>query len=109
MLPFMRSKNATKEYSITKFGGINKSFSQGINEFSDGYNMTSEFFPALSSVRGNEVFEKTQNVICGAGFYDKLYTLVLLFYQYEIFHFLYYYFLKILQLHIKLYKYFPFH
>lgn len=75
MLPFMRSKNATKEYSITKFGGINKSFSQGINEFSDGYNMTSEFFPALSSVRGNEVFEKTQNVICGAGFYDKLYTL----------------------------------
>ncbi len=75
MLPFMRSRNAVKEYSITKFGGINKSFSQEINEFSDGYNMSSENFPALSSAKRNKVLEEVQNVICGASFYDKLYTL----------------------------------
>lgn len=75
MLPFMRSRNSTKKYNITAFGGINPSYSGAVNELSEGMNMSSEIYPALSSAKGHSVDRSTSNTVSAAGFYNKLYTI----------------------------------
>jgi len=75
MLPFMRSRNSKKKYNITAFGGVNTSYSRAINELSEGLNMTSELYPALSSAKTHETELTTTNTITGAGFFNSLYTI----------------------------------
>lgn len=75
MLPLMRYKNSVKEYKLASFGGINNSYSKRINEFSDALNMSSQNFPALSSHRAMSEISVSEDTICTAGYFDKLYTL----------------------------------
>ena len=74
MLPVMRYKNTESRYVITTFGGLNTSFSQSVNELTEAKNMSSELFPAICSSKKFESAQSTDNIICTAGFFDKLYT-----------------------------------
>ena len=74
MLPLMRYKNSKGKYTITAFGGVNQSYSKGINELSKAHNMSSSAYPAISSRRGAAQVRETENTICTAGYFDKLYT-----------------------------------
>ena len=74
MLPVMRYRNTESRYVITTFGGLNTSFSQSVNELTEAKNMSSEIFPALCSAQKIESVQSTDNIICTAGFFDKLYT-----------------------------------
>ncbi len=74
MLPFMRARNSMHTYTITNFGGIDPSYSNRPNEPTDALNMTSRYYPTLSSCRGESVVRTTEREICTAGFFDKLYT-----------------------------------
>lgn len=75
MLPFMRSKNAKKKYSITAFGGVNPSYSRAVNELKDGTNVSSAKYPALTSAKGYLSSLFTTRSIVASGFYNKLYTI----------------------------------
>ena len=56
MLPFMRSNNTRKKYSITAFGGVNPSYSRAVNELKDGVNLT-----PCSGYRSYELQERNYN------------------------------------------------
>ncbi len=75
MLPPLRSKNSISQYGITGFGGLNPSFSQRINEFTDTKNMSSKLYPAVSSEKALSTISTTDKIIDCALFYDKLYTI----------------------------------
>lgn len=75
MLPFMRSNNTRKKYSITAFGGVNPSYSRAVNELKDGVNLSSSKYPALTSAKGYLSNLFTTRSIVSAGFYNTLYTI----------------------------------
>lgn len=75
MLPILRSKNAEQIMTITNFAGLNSSYSQKVNELSEGVNLSSELYPALSCAKLPEADKLLENKALGGGYFNSLYTL----------------------------------